>query len=162
MIPAELRALKGWLLWKSVHVAGESKPRKVPCYVDGTHRRGVQGSPGDRRRWATYDEAARVLADDLAGVYEGLGLVFSPDWGIVGLDFDHCVNATGDVDADGFFSDAGSRGVKVGDIIRHRNTTTAAAVVESVHIVNTVSSTYPGAANVSVGVTTGTGGTSGD
>lgn len=71
-------------------------------------------------------------------------------------------DATGDVDADGFFSDAGSRGVKVGDLIYHRNTTTPAAVVTSCHIVNTVSSTYPGAANVSVGVTVGTGGTSGD
>lgn len=71
-------------------------------------------------------------------------------------------DATGDVDADGFFSDAGSRGVRVGDIIYHRNTTTAAAVVTTAHIVNTVSSTYPGAANVSVGVVIGTGGTSGD
>ncbi len=71
-------------------------------------------------------------------------------------------DVTGDVDASGFFSDAGSRGVKVGDLIYHRNTTTAAAVVTSVHIVNTVSSTYPGSANVSVGVTIGTGGTSGD
>jgi len=71
-------------------------------------------------------------------------------------------DATGDVDAAGFFSDAGSRGVRVGDLIYHRNTTTAAAVVTSCHIVNTVSSTYPGAANVSVGVTVGTGGTSGD
>ena len=43
-----------------------------------------------------------------------------------------------------------------------RNTTTAAAVVTTAHIVNTVSSTYPGAANVSVGVVIGTGGTSGD
>ena len=71
-------------------------------------------------------------------------------------------DATGDVDADGYFSDAGSRGVKVGDIIYHRNTTTAAAVVTSAHTVNTVSATYPGAANVSVGVVIGTGGTSGD
>lgn len=71
-------------------------------------------------------------------------------------------DATGDVDADGYFSDAGSRGVKVGDIIYHRNTTTAAAVVTTAHIVNTVSATYPGAANVSVGVVIGTGGTSGD
>lgn len=71
-------------------------------------------------------------------------------------------DATGDVDAAGFFSDAGSRGVKVGDIIYHHNTTTAAAVVTSAHIVNSVSATYPGAANVSVGVVIGTGGTSGD
>lgn len=71
-------------------------------------------------------------------------------------------DATGDVDADGFITDGGSRGMRVGDIVYHRNTTTAAAVVTTAHIVNTVSSTYPGAVNLSVGVVIGTGGTSGD
>ena len=71
-------------------------------------------------------------------------------------------DATGDVDAAGYFSDGGSRGMKVGDIVYHRNITTPAAVVTTAHIVNSVSSTYPGATNVSVGVVIGTGGTSGD
>lgn len=99
MIPAELRALKGWLLWKSVRVSGEPKARKVPCYVDGAQRSGKQGSPRDRERWASYEDAARVLADDLAGVYEGLGFALSPDWGVVGLDFDECVDEAGNVAA---------------------------------------------------------------
>ncbi len=70
-------------------------------------------------------------------------------------------DATGDVDAAGYFATAGKYGVKVGDIIYHSNTTTAAAVVTTAHIVNTVDATT-GAANVSVGVVIGTGGTSGD
>jgi len=71
-------------------------------------------------------------------------------------------DATGDVDADGFITDGGSRGMRVGDMVYHFNTTTAAAVVVTGHVVNTVSSTYPGAVNLSVGVVVGTGGTSGD
>ena len=71
-------------------------------------------------------------------------------------------DATGDVDAAGYFSDGGSRGMRVGDLVYHRNNTDPAAIVTTVHIVNTVSATYPGAANVSVGVVVGTGGTSGD
>lgn len=68
----------------------------------------------------------------------------------------------GNIDAADYFTDAGSRGMKVGDILWHYDTTTQAAVVVSSHVVNSVSSTYPGAANVSVGVVIGTGGTSGD
>ncbi len=98
MIPSELRELKGWLLWKLVQADGEPKPRKVPYCVDGRPRRGKQGSPEDRARLATYDAAARVLADDLAGEYSGLGFAMLEDWGVVGLDFDHCVDANGVVD----------------------------------------------------------------
>jgi hypothetical protein len=71
-------------------------------------------------------------------------------------------SVTGDVDAAGFITDGGSRGMRVGDMVYHYDTTTAAAVVVTGHVVNTVSSTYPGAVNLSVGVVVGTGGTSGD
>ena len=69
---------------------------------------------------------------------------------------------TGNIDAAGYFADGGSRGMRVGDIVWHYDTSTPAAVVVTSHVVNSVSSTYPGAANVSVGVVIGTGGTSGD
>lgn len=71
-------------------------------------------------------------------------------------------DVTGNVDAAGFFADGGNRGMRVGDLVYHRDITTPAAVVTTAHIVNTVSSTAPGAVNVSVGVVVGTGGTSGD
>jgi hypothetical protein len=71
-------------------------------------------------------------------------------------------NVTGDVDAAGFITDGGSRGMRVGDMLYNYDTSTAAAVVVTGHVVNTVSSTYPGAVNLSVGVVVGTGGTSGD
>lgn len=71
-------------------------------------------------------------------------------------------SAKGDVDAASFITDGGSRGMRVGDMVYHYDTTTAAAVVVTGHVVMTVSSTYPGAVNLSVGVEVGSGGTSGD
>lgn len=70
-------------------------------------------------------------------------------------------DATGVVDAADFFSTGGKYGIKVGDIVQHSDTTTAAAVVVSTHVVNTVNATT-GSLNVSAGVSIGTGGTSGD
>lgn len=66
------------------------------------------------------------------------------------------------IDAADYFSDGGNRGMAVGDMLYHYDTTSAAAVIVTGHVVNTVSATAPGAANVSVGVVIGTGGTSGD
>lgn len=71
-------------------------------------------------------------------------------------------DVTGNVDAASFITDGGSRGMKVGDMVYHYDITTPAAVVVTGHVVNTVSSTYPGVVNLSVGVVIGTGGTSGD
>ncbi len=94
-VPPELRALRGWLLWKFEQRAGEPKPRKVPHYIDGSRRRGVQGAPEDRRLLASFDDA---LAAARPGF--GLGLAMLPDWGLVALDFDHVVDARGTVRAD--------------------------------------------------------------
>lgn len=87
-IPAELRSLHGWLVWRSEQTAGEAKPRKVPYYVDGVVRHGKQGGDADRRRLASFDEACAAL---LAHDYAGLGFAMLGDWGLVGLDFDNCV-----------------------------------------------------------------------
>lgn len=92
--PKILRDLPGWLLWRYEHKAGEAKPRKVPYYVDGRHRQGVQGSDPDRRGLTTFDAAlARAIED---GSYSGLGLAMLPDWGLVGLDFDDCFDLATD------------------------------------------------------------------
>lgn len=49
------------------------------------------------------------------------------------------------VQAAGFITDGGSRGMRVGDIVYHRNTGTD---IVSAHLVKTVSSTYPGAVDL--------------
>lgn len=87
-VPSALRALKGWLLWR-VEKGLEGKPRKVPCYLSGARRHGVQGSDADRRRLATFEDACAVYLSQPG--WAGLGLAMLPDWGLVGLDFDACV-----------------------------------------------------------------------
>jgi len=92
MIPAELRSRKGWLLWRlEPNPKPGKKPLKVPCYADGTRRRGEQGSELDRARLATYETVSALLDADLAGRWTGLGFAMLPEWGLVGLDFDQCV-----------------------------------------------------------------------
>jgi hypothetical protein len=86
-VPAELRRLPGWLLWRH---EGE---RKVPSYVNGQRRAGAQGSPEDRAKLATFDQARARLCE---GGYTGLGLAMLPDFGITALDFDDAVT-DGDV-----------------------------------------------------------------
>lgn len=72
------------------------------------------------------------------------------------------VNVTTDVDAAGFITNGGDLGMKVGDTLINLDTTTAATTLAFGHMVNTVSSTAPGAVNLSQGVALSTGGTSGD
>jgi len=54
----------------------------------------------------------------------------------------------------GFISDGGSRGMKVGDTVEHTNTGTN---IVSLHRVMTVSTTYPGAVDLSDSTTIASG-----
>ena len=58
------------------------------------------------------------------------------------------------VQVSGFITDGGSRGLKVGDVVRHRNTATN---IISQHVVITVSSTYPGAVDLGDSTTVASG-----
>lgn len=87
-VPSALRSLPAWLLWKFEQHDGEPKPRKVPYYVGGGKRFGVQGSEEERKRLATFDQAMAALQ---SGKWSGLGFAMLPDWNLIGLDFDHCV-----------------------------------------------------------------------
>ena len=91
--PAELRELQGWLLWRYETHPGETKARKVPYYVTGQRRYGKQGAPEDRAKMTTF-AAARDAAARLG--FHGVGLAMVPDWGLVALDLDHCVEVGGD------------------------------------------------------------------
>ena len=93
-MPAEVKAAKGWLLWKLEQHQGEKKPRKVPYYIDGTKRHGVQGGPADRSRLATYERACLACS---RGGYSGIGLAMLPDWGIVAADFDAVIGPDGTI-----------------------------------------------------------------
>jgi hypothetical protein len=93
-IPAELRALPSWLVWKYEQHDGEPKPRKVPYCVGGGRRFGQQGSDRDRASLATFDAACAAVA---MGGFDGIGFALMPEFNIVAQDFDKCVSAGGKV-----------------------------------------------------------------
>ena len=84
-VPRELQGLKQWLLYKLETYPGQDKPRKVPYYVNGAKRSGVQNDPQDTNRFATFEQAMGALA---CGGYDGLGLAMSESMGVVGVDLD--------------------------------------------------------------------------
>ena len=91
-VPDELQALPGWLVWRYEQHPGEPKPRKVPYYVDGGRRYGVQGSPQDRGKLTTF---AMARDEAMKRGFDGIGLALMPDWGVTALDFDKCVGPNG-------------------------------------------------------------------
>ena len=60
-IPAALRTVNNWLVWKKTFIQGEKKPRKVPFYVSGVPRNGAQGSPQDRASLSSYAAAIKAM-----------------------------------------------------------------------------------------------------
>ncbi len=88
-LPAKIKGLKGWLLWKLEQHHGEVKPRKVPYYIDGRRRRGAQGGKADLDALAILDRAALACSK---GGYSGIGLAVLPQWGITAVDFDAVIN----------------------------------------------------------------------
>ncbi len=90
--PSALKDLQGWLCWRYESVAAEVKPRKVPYYVNGGRRHGIQGRPEDRAKLTTF-EAARAAAARRG--MDGVGLALLADFNLVALDFDRCVGPDG-------------------------------------------------------------------
>ena len=89
-VPNYLTELKGWLDWRF-----EGDKRKVPYYVGGGRRSGVQGETEDRNQLKTFDEAITAAARD---GFDGVGLAMMADYNLIALDFDHCVDADGLID----------------------------------------------------------------
>lgn len=94
-VPEAMRALPQWLLWRLELYAGDVKPRKVPYWVSGRKRRGVQGGVDDRRELTGFEIALTHL---VRGRYDGLGFAFLPGDGLIGIDIDGAIDAeTGEV-----------------------------------------------------------------
>ena len=86
MIPAELRDLPQWLVWRAE--IRDEKVTKVPYRVDTPH---VKASVDDPATWGTYERACRVRDVD------GIGFVFSASDPYVGVDLDICVDEEGEI-----------------------------------------------------------------
>ncbi|WP_392355828.1 phage/plasmid primase, P4 family (plasmid) [Bacillus sp. A01H] len=80
-IPAELKALPQWILWKFEMRNG--KQTKVPCQVTGE-----MAQANNRRTWSTFATAVKFY---LEGDYDGIGFVFSRQDNYIGIDIDKCV-----------------------------------------------------------------------
>jgi putative DNA primase/helicase len=89
VVPAELRARRQWVLWRVERRDG--KPTKVPYRPGSPHRR---ASATDSESWGTLAEA--VAAQQASGA-AGVGFVFSAADPYVGLDFDACIDASGEI-----------------------------------------------------------------
>lgn len=68
--------------------------------------------------------------------------------------FHTSADATAAVDASGFITNGGSLGMKVNDIVMHKDSTTDATAL-TMHKVVSVSSTYPGAVDLGDGTVVG-------
>ncbi len=84
-LPAELRKLPQWLVWRFEVV--DDRETKVP-YQSGAPAR--KASSTDPATWSTYATAVDAAAAD--GI-DGIGFVFSKDDPYSGIDFDGCVEA---------------------------------------------------------------------
>jgi putative DNA primase/helicase len=80
-IPAELKALPQWILWKSEK--RNNKPTKVPYQANGE-----MAQANNRRTWSTFATAVKFY---LQGDYDGIGFVFSRQDNYIGVDIDKCV-----------------------------------------------------------------------
>jgi len=81
-IPAELRELKQWVVWKEERRDG--KPTKVP-YNAKTGGRAGTDNPAT---WTTFNEAYAVYETN--SQYNGIGFVFTRDDPYCGIDLDSC------------------------------------------------------------------------
>jgi hypothetical protein len=85
-VPAVMRPLKAWVLWKAVPDHG-GRIRKVPHYAGGGKREGKQGDPQDRALLVDFETALQAFRES-GGAFAGLGVALLPDVGLVAADFD--------------------------------------------------------------------------
>ena len=87
-VPAELRARRQWVLWRTE--ARDGKATKVPLRVSDPSRRASSTDPAS---WASFEQALAAV-----GAADGLGFVFSSLDGFCGVDLDGCVSEDGELE----------------------------------------------------------------
>lgn len=88
-IPAELRAMDQWVVWR--RVARDGKVTKVPFRAELPE---AEASTTDRRTWASFASALAACLDP-DNRLDGIGFVFTPDDPYVGVDLDNALTADG-------------------------------------------------------------------
>ena len=86
-VPAELKALPQWVLWKSE--VRDSEPTKIPKQSNGRNAKSNEPST-----WTDYPSVCKVR-DRL----DGIGFVFSSSDPYCGIDLDKCLDVSGELKA---------------------------------------------------------------
>jgi len=84
-VPAELKALRQWVLWREEERDG--KPTKIPYQVSGRKAQSNQSNT-----WIDYHAVCNHRDD-----YSGFGFVFSNQDPYTGIDLDDCIDNTGNL-----------------------------------------------------------------
>ncbi|MDR1515353.1 MAG: hypothetical protein LBS45_06630 [Synergistaceae bacterium] len=93
-IPAELKALPQWVCWRLEERKGGGKPTKVPYRIDGRKAKST-----DLNDWTTFEKAYQAyVSPGQEKPFYGVGFVFTPGDGICGVDLDHVINESGQIE----------------------------------------------------------------
>jgi putative DNA primase/helicase len=93
-IPADLKALPRWVMWRYAFDAHRNKWTKIPHVARLTENR--KASTSDPDTWAPFP-IARVCYEN--GNFDGIGFVLCLNDRLVGVDLDHCIDPqTGEVE----------------------------------------------------------------
>lgn len=74
---------KRWVNWRFENVGG--RQTKVPYFS-----KKVKSSSTDDKTWKTFEDAETQL-DNGSNKFDGIGIVFTPEQNLLGVDIDHCV-----------------------------------------------------------------------
>jgi hypothetical protein len=86
VVPDELRLLKQWVMWRfDWSVKGDGSWAKVPYQTDGKH-----AESDNPDTWSTFD-SVMVTYEQSRNSFDGIGFMFSPESGYVGVDVDLCI-----------------------------------------------------------------------
>lgn len=88
-IPAEIRGLKRWVVWKAQKDEGRDKVRKIPC--SPLTSEAIGAVERWMEHWVTADEACAAAIERQ---FNGIGFVFKERENCVGVDFDDARDAT--------------------------------------------------------------------
>lgn len=79
-IPAAMQNLRQWVCW-----GAPDRPKKMPFNPSA----GTPAKAGQPNTWAPFHTACQGVSQ---GYYKGIGFQFATDGGLVGIDFDHCID----------------------------------------------------------------------
>jgi putative DNA primase/helicase len=92
-IPAELKALPQWVIWRYFWLADRHQWDKPPLNA----RTGNAASSTNPKTWGTFDDAMGAY---VTGLVDGIGFVIRKENELPGVGLDHCRNPdTGEIDA---------------------------------------------------------------